>query len=64
MPFAPSSMRVESPAFTPNGAIPKRHSAEGDDVSPALSWKDAPAVTQGFAVICHAPDAPLVKDGS
>ena len=64
MPFAPSSMQVESTAFTPNGAIPKRHSAEGEDLSPALSWKDVPAGTQGFAVICHDPDAPLVKDGS
>ncbi|WP_110690959.1 YbhB/YbcL family Raf kinase inhibitor-like protein [Salinicola endophyticus] len=64
MPFAPSSMHVESTAFAPNAAIPKRHSAEGEDLSPVLSWRDAPAGTQGFAVICHDPDAPLVKDGS
>ncbi|MCK0746340.1 YbhB/YbcL family Raf kinase inhibitor-like protein [Chromohalobacter nigrandesensis] len=63
MPFAPPSMQVESTAFTPNGAIPKRHSAEGDDVSPALSWKDASAKAKGFVVICHDPDMQPVKDG-
>ncbi|MFC0268908.1 YbhB/YbcL family Raf kinase inhibitor-like protein [Kushneria aurantia] len=62
MPFAPSSMQVESTAFAPGEAIPRRHSAEGEDLSPALSWKEVPAETRGFAVICHDPDAPLVKE--
>jgi Raf kinase inhibitor-like YbhB/YbcL family protein len=31
------------------------------DVSPALSWTDAPAGTRSFAVICHDPDAPLIS---
>lgn len=63
MAFALSTMTLESPAFGPQGAIPAMHTGEGDDVSPALSWRDAPEATQGFAVVCHDPDAPLVQNG-
>lgn len=64
MAFALSSMKVTSSAFADHQAIPSKHTGEGEDVSPALAWQDAPEGTQGFAVICHDPDAPLVKDGS
>ena len=64
MAFALSSMSVSSPAFANHQAIPAKHTGEGEDVSPALAWQDAPAGTKGFAVICHDPDAPLVKEGS
>ena len=30
----------------------------GQNISPALSWKNAPAGTQSFAVMVHDPDAP------
>ncbi len=65
MPFAPSEMTVTSTAFEPNGAIPSRHTGEGEDFSPPLKWSEPPKGTQGFAVICHDPDAPLVSgDGT
>ena len=64
MPFAPSDMQLTSPAFEPHGTIPRRHSGEGEDVSPALSWSGAPAEARSFALICHDPDAPLVKPGA
>jgi Raf kinase inhibitor-like YbhB/YbcL family protein len=64
MPFALSDMKLTSTAFDNRGTIPKRHTGEGEDVSPALSWSGAPDGTQAFAVICHDPDAPLVKPGN
>ena len=63
MGFALSSMQLKSPAFATGGAIPARHTGEGEDVSPELAWTDVPAGTQSFAVICHDPDAPLVTPG-
>lgn len=61
MGFALSNMKLTSPAFRSGEAIPARHTGEGEDVSPALAWHDAPQGTRSFAVICHDPDAPLVS---
>jgi Raf kinase inhibitor-like YbhB/YbcL family protein len=63
MGFAPSEMTLSSPAFQHHGKIPKKHTGEGEDVSPALSWSKAPAGTKSFALVCHDPDAPLVSKG-
>lgn len=61
MGFALSTLQLTSPAFANGGAIPKKHTGEGEDVSPALEWSNVPDGTQSFAVICHDPDAPLVS---
>lgn len=61
MGFALSDMQLESSAFEAGGAIPSRHTGEGEDVSPELSWRDAREGTRSFAVFCHDPDAPLVS---
>ena len=63
MGFALSDIALSTPAFDAMDPIPARHTGEGEDISPALEWRDAPAGTQGFAVICHDPDAPLVTPG-
>jgi Raf kinase inhibitor-like YbhB/YbcL family protein len=39
--------------------IPRRYTCEGDDVSPALEWSDAPNTTKSFALIVDDPDAPV-----
>ena len=60
MGFAPSTIRLTSPAFTAGGPIPARYTGEGEDVSPPLAWSASGRSVQGFAVICHDPDAPLI----
>lgn len=64
MGFALSNMQLSSSAFANGGAIPRKFTGEAEDVSPALSWADAPRGTKSFALICHDPDAPLVKPGT
>ena len=49
---------LSSPAFTDNAAIPKQYTCEGGDVSPPLSWSNAPQGTKSFALIIDDPDAP------
>lgn len=61
MGFALSDMQLTSAAFEPGESIPIRHTGEGEDVSPAISWKGAPDGTRSFVVLCHDPDAPLVS---
>lgn len=48
MGFAPSKMQLTSSAFRAGGAIPARHTGEGEDVSPPLAWSDVPAGTQSL----------------
>ena len=64
MGFALSDMTLTSSAFEDGGPIPTRHTGEGEDVSPAFSWTEAPEGTRSFALICHDPDAPLVSPGT
>ena len=49
---------LTSMAFGPDEVIPSRHTCDGEDVSPALSWSEAPQRTSAFALIVDDPDAP------
>lgn len=51
-------MRLRSSDFADGAAIPRRFTCDGDDVSPALEWSEAPAGTRSFALLCEDPDAP------
>jgi Raf kinase inhibitor-like YbhB/YbcL family protein len=64
MGFALSGMRLTSSAFDDGGAIPTQFTGEAEDVSPQLAWTDVPEGARSFALICHDPDAPLVKPGT
>jgi Raf kinase inhibitor-like YbhB/YbcL family protein len=52
------AMKLSTPAFESERDIPRRHTCDGEDVSPALSWSDVPAGTQEFTLIMDDPDAP------
>jgi Raf kinase inhibitor-like YbhB/YbcL family protein len=51
-------MRLTSTSFQPGSAIPSKFTCEGENMSPELSWADAPAGTKTFALVLHDPDAP------
>lgn len=51
-------MKVTSPAFKPNEAIPRRFTADGENVSPPLKVEDLPRGTRELAIIVDDPDAP------
>jgi hypothetical protein len=52
------SFALSSTAFPNGGEIPRRHTCDGTDLSPALAWQDVPAGTQSLALIADDPDAP------
>ena len=49
---------LKSSSFAQGGDIPKKHTCDGADVSPALEWTSPPQGTKAFALICEDPDAP------
>jgi Raf kinase inhibitor-like YbhB/YbcL family protein len=51
-------LTIESPAFGAGDRIPKRHTCEGENVSPALTWTGVPAGTESLLLVCFDPDAP------
>jgi Raf kinase inhibitor-like YbhB/YbcL family protein len=52
------SLIVSSPAFTEGHTIPQRHTGDGEDLSPPLSWSLLPAGTVELILIVDDPDAP------
>jgi len=52
------ALKLTSTAFAHEGAIPKIHTCEGEDVSPALAWSGVPAGAKSLVLIVDGPDAP------
>ena len=53
-----AALVLTSPAFADAGTIPKQYTCEGADISPPLTWSNAPSGTKSFALIVDDPDAP------
>lgn len=51
-------MQLSSSAFQQARSIPIKFTCDGENVSPAFSWRGAPAQTKSFALIMLDPDAP------
>lgn len=49
---------LTSPAFAQGGTIPREHTCEGADRSPAFDWDGVPEGTASFLLVCDDPDAP------
>lgn len=47
------TLTVTSTAFAHGGKIPQKHTCNGENVSPTLSWGNVPAGTKSFAVIMN-----------
>jgi len=50
---------LTSTAFAEGQPVPPRHTADGEDLSPPLSWSAVPEGTKELALICDDPDAPV-----
>lgn len=55
------TLELRSPAFEPGRPIPSRHTGEGEDVSPALTWTGLPDGTVELALVVDDPDAPRAE---
>jgi Raf kinase inhibitor-like YbhB/YbcL family protein len=51
-------MELHSMTFDDGAWIPRIHTGEGENLSPPLQWRHAPAGTVSYALILDDPDAP------
>ena len=57
-PLLPESLSVTSPAFADAAWLPQRFTADGDGVSPPLTWTLPPAGTAMLVLLVEDADAP------
>lgn len=54
-------LSVSSPTFAFNGRLPVRYTADGEGISPPLSWSDCPTDTSSIAIIVEDADSPTPR---
>jgi Raf kinase inhibitor-like YbhB/YbcL family protein len=52
------AFQLFSSAFPEGGLVPRLHTGDGADLSPALEWSGEPQGVKSFALIVDDPDAP------
>ena len=52
------SLSLTSRVFSHHGAIPKRYTCDGEDLSPPLTWAGIPTGARSLVLIVDDPDAP------
>lgn len=52
------TLKLSSTAFPDQGAIPRRYTCEGEDISPPLAWSGVPPGSESLVLIVDDPDAP------
>lgn len=53
-----NAMKITSPSFKHNGAIPEQFTCDGADINPALVFEGVPTEAKSLALIVDDPDAP------
>jgi hypothetical protein len=54
-----AGLEITSGAFEEGGTIPRRHTCDGENVSPPLSFAGTPEGTRSLALVVDDPDAPV-----
>lgn len=59
-------MKITSSAFKDNQSIPPRHTADGSDIIPQLTFEEVPREAKSLALVVDDPDVPrsLRPDGN
>ena len=52
------TIRICSPAFANDAAIPDKFAKDGGNASPPFEWNGAPEGTRSFALVVEDPDTP------
>lgn len=55
----PTTMRIQSLAFTHNQQIPSKYTCDGENINPPLTFSDIPEGAKSLALINDDPDAPV-----
>jgi Raf kinase inhibitor-like YbhB/YbcL family protein len=57
----PETIFLESPAFADGADLPDRYTADGERISPPLTWRGAPGAAASLVLIVEDPDAPSAE---